>query len=279
MEYKSIEQCVAGKTAVITGGTSGIGKACVEIFCAAGVNVVTMGRSVSKGEALEARINRQGKGNCRYFPCDVKDTDRLREIIENAAEIFGGIDILLNCAGYFPSPAPIDRITKEMFQDVIDTNLTAYFMGCKYTLPYLRTAKGCIINIGSIVAVTGGQGCQAYCCTKGAIEAFTRSLAIDESRNGVRVNEIKPGHIVTEISDQLTDTMNDRLGFSEYMDHVQFVGRGGKPEEIAYAALFFASDWSAFTTGVDLCVSGGYELGEAEKKLSKFLDWPAPVTK
>lgn len=279
MEYQTIEQSVQGKTAVITGGTSGIGKACVETFCAAGVNVVTMGRSVNKGETLETEINSRKKGVCNYFACDIKKSDRLREIIEKAADIFGGIDILINCAGYFPAPAPIDMITKEMFQDVIDTNLTAYFMGCKYALPYLRTSKGCIINIGSVVAVTGGQGCQAYCCTKGAIEAFTRSLAIDESRNGVRVNEIKPGHIVTEISDQLTGEMNDSRGFSEYLDNVQFMGRGGKPEEIAYAALFLASDWSGFTTGVDLCVSGGYELGEAEKKLSKYLDWPEPVKK
>ncbi len=276
MEYKSIEQCVKGKTAIITGGTSGIGKACVQIFCAAGINVVTMGRSVEKGQKLEKEINEQGKGVCKYFLCDVKDTDRLGEIIEKAAEIFGGIDILLNCAGFFPKHAPIDLITKEMFQNVIDTNLTAYFMGCKYALPYLRTSKGCIINIGSIVAETGGQGCQAYCCTKGAIEAFTRSLAIDEASNGVRVNEIKPGHIVTEILDQVVAEQAGQDELSRYMDNIQFLGRGGKPEEIAYAALFFASDWSAFTTGVDLRVSGGYELGEAEKKLCKFIDWPAP---
>jgi len=279
MEYKSIEECVKGKTAVITGGTSGIGRACVKIFCAAGINVVTTGRSVTKGEALEAEINKQNKGTCKYFPCDIKDSDRLCEVIEKAVEIFGGIDILVNCAGYFPKHAPIDMITKEMFQDVIDTNLTAYFMGCKYALPYIRTSKGCIVNIGSIVAVTGGQGCQAYCCTKGAIEAFTRSLAIDEARNGVRVNEIKPGHIVTDILGQLTTEKNDSCGLNEYMDNIQFMGRGGKPEEIAYAALFFASEWSGFTTGVDLRVSGGYELGEAEKKLCKFIDWPEPVKK
>jgi len=279
MEYKSIEQCVKGKTAVITGGTSGIGRACVGMFCAAGVNVVTMGRRAAKGDSLEKEINSRGRGVCRYFPCDVKDSDRLREIIEKAAEIFGGIDILLNCAGYLPKQAPIDMMTKEMFQDVIDTNLTAYFMGCKYALPYLRTAKGCIINIGSIIALTGAQGCQAYCCTKGAIEAFTRSLAIDEAKNGVRVNEIKPGHIHTDISDALIEERDDRCGFSEYMDNVQFLGRGGKPEEVAYAALFLASDWSGFTTGTDLFVSGGYELGEAEKKLSRFIDWPEPIRK
>jgi NAD(P)-dependent dehydrogenase (short-subunit alcohol dehydrogenase family) len=178
-----------------------------------------------------------------------------------------------------PKQAPIDMMTKEMFQDVIDTNLTAYFMGCKYALPYLRSSKGSIINIGSIIALTGAQGCQAYCSTKGAIEAFTRSLAIDEARNGVRVNEIKPGHIDTEISDKLIEERSDRSGFVEYMDKIQFLGRGGKPEEVAYAALFLASDWSGFTTGIELCVSGGYELGEAEKGLSKFIDWPEPVKK
>jgi len=279
MEYKSIEQCVKGKTAVITGGTSGIGRACVKIFCAAGINVVTMGRSVTKGEELEKEINAQHRGGCKYFPCDVKDSDRLGEIIEKTAELFGRIDILINCAGYLPKLAPIDMMTKEMFQDVIDTNLTAYFMGCKYALPYLRSSKGCIINIGSIVAETGGQGCQAYCCTKGAIEAFTRSLAIDESKNGVRVNEIKPGHIVTDISDKLIEERDDRRGFSDYMDKIQFLGRGGKPEEIAYAALFLASDWSGFMTGAELRVSGGYELGEAEKGLNRFVDWPEPVKK
>jgi len=279
MEYKSIEQCVKGKTAVITGGTSGIGRACVKIFCAAGINVVTMGRSVTKGEELEKEINAQHRGGCKYFPCDVKDSDRLGEIIEKTAELFGRIDILINCAGYLPKLAPIDMMTKEMFQDVIDTNLTANFMGCKYALPYLRSSKGCIINIGSIVAETGGQGCQAYCCTKGAIEAFTRSLAIDESKNGVRVNEIKPGHIVTDISDKLIEERDDRRGFSDYMDKIQFLGRGGKPEEIAYAALFLASDWSGFMTGAELRVSGGYELGEAEKGLNRFVDWPEPVKK
>lgn len=279
MEYKSIEQCVKGKTAVITGGTSGIGRACVQIFCAAGINVVTMGRCVTKGETLEKEINDQHRGVCRYFPCDVKDSDRLGEILEKAAGLFGGIDILVNCAGYLPPLAPIDLMTKEAFQDVIDTNLTAYFMGCKFALPYLRRSKGCIINIGSIVAVTGGQGCHAYCCTKGAIEAFTRFLAIDESRNGVRVNEIKPGHIVTEIYDKLVEERTDRRGFSEYMDAIQFLGRGGKPEEIAYAALFLASDWSGFTTGADLRVSGGYELGEGRTQLNEFVDWPEPVRK
>jgi NAD(P)-dependent dehydrogenase (short-subunit alcohol dehydrogenase family) len=267
MEYRTIEQHVAGKTAIITGGTSGIGKACVETFCKAGMIVVTMGRSVEKGEAIAEEINTQGRGKCVYYPCDVKDTDRLGEIIQMTVEQFGKLDVLVNCAGYFPPAAPIDDISKDMYLDVIQTNLTAYFLGCKFALPHLRKTKGAIVNIGSIVATTGGAQCQAYCCTKGAIEAFTRSVAIDEAKNGVRVNELKPGHINTEIFDQMVARQEDKDTYMSYFDHVQVLGRGGKPEEVAYAALFLASGWASFITGAELYVSGGYELGEGEKSI------------
>ena len=272
MEYESIEQNVGGKTAVITGGTSGIGKACVEIFCAAGINVVTIGRNIERGRALEESVNKKGKGECRYFPCDVKELDNLAAIIGKTVEIFGGIDFLVNCAGYYPKQEPIDRITPEMYMDVINTNLTAYFMGCKFALPYLRAAKGSIVNIGSVVAITGGSGCQAYCCTKGAIEAFTKSLAVDEAKNGVRVNEIKPGHILTGISDQLIKENGNNEGFCDYFDHVQVLGRGGKAEEVAYTALFLASGWASFITGAEIYVTGGYELGEGEKHCTSRSD-------
>jgi NAD(P)-dependent dehydrogenase (short-subunit alcohol dehydrogenase family) len=212
-------------------------------------------------------IAQYNKGKCIYYPCDVKDTERLGRIVQQTADEFGRLDVLVNCAGYFPTPARIDDVSKEMYLDVIQTNLTAYFMGCKFALPHLRKTKGAIVNIGSIVATTGGPQCQAYCCTKGAIEAFTRSLAIDEARNGVRVNEIKPGHIETEIFDQMVARQDDKDSYLSYFDHVQVTGRGGKPEEVAYAALFLASDWAGFITGVELIVSGGYELGEGVKSI------------
>lgn len=279
MQYESIEKLVKGKTAFITGGTSGIGKACVELFCAAGVNVVTIGRSIERGQELEAEINHWGKGTCRYFPCDVKDLERLEKAVEFTAEEFGGIDYLVNVAGYFPKQAPIDEITAEMFDDVIQTNLRPYFMSCKYALPYLRTAHGSIVNIGSIVAVTGGEYCQAYCCTKGAIEAFTRSLAFDEAKNGVRVNEIKPGHINSAIYEQLVQNNGSNSEYCRFMDHVQVLGRGGRATEVAYTALFLVSDWASFITGAEIYVTGGYELGEAEKVPSRFVQVSPPIKK
>ena len=172
MEYQSIEQGMAGKVAMITGGTRGIGKACVQVFCAAGVNVATIGRSVDQGDALVAEINAKGKGRCVYYPCDVKDTSRLKEIVELAVKEFGRLDVLVNCAGVFPAQSPIDAITQEMYMDVVQTNFTPYYMGCKFALPHLRKTKGSIVNIGSVVATQGGAQCQADLRHQGCDRGF-----------------------------------------------------------------------------------------------------------
>ena len=265
--YRTLEQTVQGKTAIITGGTAGIGKACVEVFCAAGMNVVTLGRSRDKGLRLAEEINAAGRGQCLFFECDVKNTARIREIVRLTAERFGGIDALVNCAGVFPEPKAIDDVSEEQYRDILENNLVSYFSFCKYSLPYIRQAKGSIVNIGSIIACTGGRHCQAYLSSKGAIEALTRGLALDEATNGVRVNEIKPGHINTEIFQQMLDRSDNPDELRRYFDQVQCLGRGGQPEEVAYAVLFMISGWSSFITGTDLIVSGGYELGEGEINL------------
>jgi NAD(P)-dependent dehydrogenase (short-subunit alcohol dehydrogenase family) len=273
MEYKSIEHGMQGKTAIVTGGTMGIGKACVRVFCAAGINVVTMGRSLDKGITLAEEINKEGKGKCVFYECDVRDSERLGEIVELTVKEFKHLDVLVNCAGYFPLQVPIDMVTKEMYMDVINTNLVAYFMGCKYALPYLRTSKGNIINIGSVLGTSGDEGALAYCSSKGAIHTFTLSLAIDEARNGVRVNEVKPGHICTEMFELTTSRQDDPKGFVNYMDSIQWIGRGASPEEVAYTVLFLASDWASYITGIDLHVTGGFEIGEGPKIPNPYLAW------
>lgn len=269
MNYFTIEEGMAGKAAFITGGTAGIGKACVRIFCAAGINVVTVGRSVQKGEALAEEINAENRGICIFRPLDVTDLEGLEKMIDLTADTFGRLDVLVNCAGVFPSPKPIDEIDYKMYSEVFTTNFTPYFMGCKYALPYLRKTRGSIVNIGSVVATTGGTQCEAYVATKGAIETFTRSLAIDEAAYGVRVNEVKPGHIETEIFEQLVERQPEggRAAYKQYFDRVQCLGRGGLPDEVAYAVLFLASTWASFITGAELLVTGGYELGEGEKTI------------
>ncbi len=263
---RSIEEGMKGKVAIITGGTMGIGKACVKAFCQAGVNVVAAARSLDLGNALAKELTAKGPGKCRFFQCDVSHTERIEELVEFTVKEFGGIDVLVNCAGYFPLQRPIDEVSIQDFNDILATNLVAYYAACKYAMPYLRSRKGNIVNIGSVVGTTGDEGAATYCATKGAIESMTRSLAIDEARHGVRVNEVKPGHIINEMFEKTVSRQKDPKAFLEYSETLQWMGRGGTSEEVALAVLFLASEWASFITGAHLMVTGGYEFGEGPKR-------------
>ena len=265
MNYKSIEACMKDKVAIITGGTSGIGKASVYMFCAVGVNVVTIGRREELGNAIAKDINAQPGGQCVFYSCDVRDVNRIEEIVDATIKQFGKLDILVNCAGYFPGQKPIDQYSIDEIRDIIDTNLIAYLAASKYAIPHLRKSKGNIVNVGSVHGTTSVEGAVSYDATKGAIDAITRTLAIDEARYGVRVNNIKPGLITTEMFEQTISRQNDQEGFIKYNREIQWLGRWGMPEEVAQAILFMASDWASFITGAELLVSGGYEIGEGPK--------------
>ena len=273
MDYKSIESYMKGKTAIITGGTSGIGKACVYMFCEVGADVVTIGRREERGRALEEDINGRPGGRCAYYPCDVRDAQRLEEIVEATVKQFGKLDVLVNCAGYFPSQRPVDQYSIEEIHDVINTNLVAYIAASKYALPHLRKSKGNIVNVGSVHGTTSVEGSAGYDATKGAIDAITRTLAIDEARYGVRVNNIKPGLITTEMFERTISQQEDQEGFVKYNREIQWLGRWGEPEEVARTILFMASDWASFITGAELMVSGGYEIGEGPKLPNPYLSW------
>ncbi|WP_162462961.1 SDR family oxidoreductase [Paenibacillus psychroresistens] len=263
---RSIEEGMKGKVAIITGASMGIGKACVEAFCYAGVHVVAAARSKDLGEKLAKELTEKGAGSCVFFECDVSKHENVKALIDFTVAQFGRIDVLVNCAGYFPLQRPVDEISVEDFNDILVTNLTAYYAGCKYALPYLRTVKGNIINIGSVLGTTGNEGSAGYCATKGAITTMTKALAVDEARHGVRVNEVKPGHICTEMFELTTSRQKDPEAFLAYSETLQWLGRGGLPEEIATVVLFLASDWASFITGTEILATGGYEIGEGPKK-------------
>ncbi|MHB8276840.1 MAG: SDR family oxidoreductase [Candidatus Humimicrobiaceae bacterium] len=263
---RSIEEGMKDKVAIITGGSMGIGKACVKAFCYAGVNVVAAARSVDLGNALAEELTDKGPGKCLFFECDVSKPEKIKELVEFTAERFGRIDVLVNCAGYFPLQRPIDEVSIEDFNDILATNLVAYYAGCKYALPYLRTTKGNIVNIGSVLGTTGDEGAATYCATKGGINTMTKALAVDEARNGVRVNEVKPGHICNEMFEKTVSRQKDPKAFMKYSEELQWMGRGGTSEEVALTVLFLASEWASFITGAELMVTGGFEIGEGPKK-------------
>lgn len=269
--YFSIEENMRGKAAFMTGGTSGIGRATVEVFVQAGVNVVFVGRNEDKGRAIEAELNALGKGEATYLPCDVTDFSKLAACVDVAARKYGKLDVLFNCAGIFPPQKAATEYSLKEFQRILDTNLVAYFITIKAALPYLRKTKGVIVNTGSVLGGQGDEGACAYTATKGAIQTMTKTIAIDEARYGVRCVEVKPGHINTEMFFKTTSEQADPEGFVHYSDSLQWMNRGGKPEEIAYAVLFLASGWASFVTGTDLYVTGGYEIGEGPKPINPFM--------
>lgn len=270
-EYFTIEESMKGKVAFMTGGTMGIGRATVTTFVQAGVNVVFVGRSEDKGKEIEAELNALGKGEVTFMKCDVTDFDRLAQCVNAAYEKYGRLDTLFNCAGIFPPQKPADQYSLDEFMWILNTNLVAYFITIKTALPYLRKSKGVIINTGSVLGLQGDEGACAYTATKGAIETMTRTIACDEARNGVRCVEVKPGHINTEMFFKTTSEQADPEGFVSYSDSLQWMNRGGEPEEIARTVLFLASDWASFITGTDILVTGGYEIGEGPKPINPFM--------
>ncbi len=273
-EVNPIEGSLRDSVVIVTGGTTGIGRGCVHGFMKMGANVVFCGRNMERGNAVEADMNAKYKGKCIFRQVDVTRDEEIKGLVEFTAKEFGRINTLVNNAGYFPLQRPSDAITEQEFRDVLNNNLVAYFVAIKYALPYLRATKGSVINIGSVLGLTGDEGSAAYTATKGAIETMTRSLAADEGCYGVRINEVKPGHINTDMFRKTTSMQEDMEGFITYSDSLQWLGRGGTSAEIASTVMFLASDWASFITGTDILVTGGYEIGEGPKRKNPYLaDW------
>src|ERR1700730_16492244 len=256
------------KVVIITGGSSGIGKGCAQEFVKAGSHVVICCNNEPEGKAVVAALqdeakNRQaGEGNFVYW--DVRNTDDVRNLIETTVSRYGKIDCLLNNAGWHPPHKAIDDFSVEEFRDLLNLNLVSIFTACKFALPYLRQTRGNIINMASLVAGIGQYHATTYVVTKGALAAFTKALALDEAPHGVRVNSVSPGNIYTPLWQEAIDAAPDPQKYRAEGEGAQLLGRMGCVEEVGRLCLFIASA-ATFTTGVDHIISGGAELGYAQK--------------
>ena len=260
-----IEEEMKGKVAIITGANTGIGFGCAKVFSEAGMNVVMAARRKEKGEAAAAELNAAGKGECTFFQCDVSDPDQVKALIDFAVERYGRLDTMVNNAGYNPIHMDACDMSIESYQRVLATNLMGEFYGCKFAIPHLRKTKGSIINMSSILSKVGQEQTAGYSSTKGGINSMTQTIAIEEARHGVRVNAICPGHIMTEIVYKEMERVADPEAYLDRCNHYSWLGRGGQPEEVGTAALFLASSWAGYITGVTLNVSGGMEFGTIPK--------------
>jgi NAD(P)-dependent dehydrogenase (short-subunit alcohol dehydrogenase family) len=242
---------LAGKTAVITGGCSGIGLATVRRFAEEGANVVIGDVDDSKGPGIAQEVG--GK----YVHVDVTEKDQVDALFRTAKDTYGSVDIAFNNAGI--SPPEDDSILDtdlEAWKRVQDVNLTSVYLCCKAALPYmLEQQKGSIINTASFVAVMGAATSQiSYSASKGGVLSMSRELGVQFAREGVRVNALCPGPVNTPLLQELFASDPERA--ARRLVHVP-VGRFAEPEEMANAVLFLASDESSFITASTFLVDGG----------------------
>lgn len=240
-----------GKTALITGASKGIGKAIAERFVQEGADVAfTFLSSVEKGQALEKEL---GSGGTRVkgYRSDASDFEAAQKLINDVIEDFGKIDILINNAGITKDNLLL-RISESDWDDVINVNLKSCFNTVKaITKPMMKQRGGSIINMTSVVGIKGNAGQANYSASKSGIIGFTKSVALELGSRGIRSNAIAPGFIETEMTDKL-----DEKTVQGWRDAIP-LKRGGKPEDVADACVYLASDMSSYITGQVLQVDGG----------------------
>lgn len=252
-----------GKVAVITGGASGIGRGTVERFVAEGARVLIADIKDDEGQALAAQIG----ADAAYHRCDVMQEAEIEATMAKAVETFGGLDILFNNAGAGGSPQRIEEMTGEAWDFSQNLLLRSVALGIRYAVPHMRARNGgAIVNTASIAGAQAGAGPIAYSVAKAGVMHLTKVAAAELARDRIRVNAICPGLILTEIftpSHVVTPDMAQMIkaGMRQTAPNAQPLEQAGSPLDIANAALFFASDESAFVTGVSMLVDGGMHVG------------------
>lgn len=244
---------LSGKVALITGSASGLGRVGAELFAAEGARVVVS--DVADGAEAVAAIRAAG-GEASFVQADVTKADQVEAMIDHAVRTFGGLHVLYNNAGI--ALADDDGPTNtpdETFARTMEVNVTGVFQCCKFGIPaMLASGGGTIINVASFVAHMGAATPQlAYTASKGAVLAMTREIAVQYARQGIRANALCPGPVLTPLLEKF---LSDEARRQRRLVHIP-MGRFGTPSDIARAALFLASDDSAFMTGQSLIVDGG----------------------
>lgn len=238
------------KVAIVTGATSGIGRAIAELFVQEGAKVVVAGRLEQNGLELERELNAAG-GTALFVRTDVTKTEELQYLVKTTIEVYGRIDVLVNNADVAMTYASAEFDELRDYEEIFNVNVKSYLVLCREVLPHMiRQKNGSIINTSSVGGEIAAPGLASYAAGKGAIKAFTRSLAGEYADQGIRVNSIMPGLSVA-------DPVPDGIDINILAANTVPMRRAAKPEEIACGFLFFASDESSFCTGSNLIIDGG----------------------
>lgn len=250
---------LAGKTAIVTGGAVGIGRACVERMAGEGAKVAIFDLLEAEGQALAESLTQAGH-DVGFWRVDVTDEAAVISAIEAATARFGGLHVLVNNAGISGSPKPTDEVSEAEWDRVQAVNVKGVFFGTKHAIPHLRRAGGgSIINLSSIAGLIGVGGIAPYHASKGAVRLMSKNDAITYAPERIRVNSIHPGYIWTPmVENHLRATSPDLEAAKVAAGSVHPIGHMGEPDDIAWAVVWLASNEAKFVTGAEITIDGGY---------------------
>src|SRR6266436_4621682 len=238
---------------LITGGLTGIGRAAAVAFAKKGAKVVVAGRRDEAGKALVKELRSLGS-EAEFIRADVRHEDDVRNLVDQTNARFGRLDIAVNNAGTEGKPGPVTEQTAETYAAMFDTNVLGTLLSLKHELRVMQPqASGSIINISSTMGERGAANLALYTASKHAVEGLTKSAALEAAPLGIRVNAVAPGPTETAMLDRLTGTPDKKAAFYAAIP----LKRGAKPEEIADAVVFLASDKASFVTGQIIRINGG----------------------
>ncbi|MCP4576609.1 MAG: SDR family oxidoreductase [Deltaproteobacteria bacterium] len=248
-----------GKVAFITGAASGIGAACALRFAREGAKIAGFDVSNDTNDTWKEAAKTASES---FFETgDVRDEVRIQDVVNAIAERFGRIDVLVNCAGV-AGGGPVHMVPTEDWDRVMDVNLKGTFLVCKHVLSkMIEQESGNIVTIASMEGIEGSEGGSVYNASKAGVVLLTQNMAMDYARKGIRVNSICPGFIDTPLASEMVLDNEVLKDFREALIDGVLLKRVGRPEEIANAALFLASDEASFITGHALVVDGGFTVG------------------
>ena len=245
------------RVALITGGATGIGAAIVRLFASEGARISFCSRSEQPGRDLEDELKSKGY-DVVFARCDAAIESEARALVKLTLERYGGIDILVNNAAV-SKLAPVEQMSVEDWEFILSKNLTSMFLMSRESIPILRRSPHpCIINLGSTYAVVGASGSAAYALTKAGAVSFSKTLALELASDGIRVNALCPGATETRLHHEWLGSQADAKKAKSDLVAKHPMGRIGRPEEMARAALYLASEDASFVTGHALLVDGGY---------------------
>ncbi len=244
------------KVALVTGGTSGIGRASAIALAKAGAKVVVSGRRETEGQETVLQIEAAG-GEALFVKADVSNEADVINLVNKTVEKFGGLHIAFNNAGVEGHPAPITQVTSEDYQHVFDINVKGVLLSLKHEVPaMLKSGGGSIINTSSVAGLVGMANVSVYVASKHAVIGITKSVALELAKQNIRVNAVSPAAIQTDMFERFTGGADTDAG--KYLANLHPVGRVGVSDEIANPVVFLASDDSSFITGQSLTIDGGF---------------------